>query len=94
MKHVFGIISQALDMCVTYVTILLSLVFDAIVFALPILLIYNFTLISKFSVPELNYLDIVGLVFLIKLMAVLWKSVNVNVPQNNIDYLTEEEQND
>ena len=90
MKHIFGMVTQAIAMGITYITVLLSLVFDAIIFALPILLIYNFTFVMKFSAPELTYIDVVGLVFIIKVLAVLWKSVKVLEPLE--DFIDDKEQ--
>lgn len=98
MKHVFGMITQAVGIAVTYITISLSLVFDAIIFALLILLIYNFTFVDKFGAPELTYVDMVGLTFLIKVVAVLWKSVKVAEPfdefTNNKQQLNEQQLNE
>jgi len=89
MRHVFGMITQALTMAITYVTIL----FDSIIFGLPVLLIYNFTFVTKFGAPVLNYIDITGLVLLIKITAVLWKSVNVQESFDNYKEQLNEQEN-
>jgi len=93
MRHVFGMITQALTMAITYVTILVSILFDSIIFGLPVLLIYNFTFVTKFGAPVLNYIDITGLVLLIKITAVLWKSVNVQESFDNYKEQLNEQEN-
>lgn len=83
MKHVIGMITQTLQMAISYITVGIIVIFDAIIFGYPILLIYNYVLATKFGLPVLNYIEMVGLVFLYKLLAVLWKSVHIDPPLNN-----------
>jgi hypothetical protein len=89
MKHILGILTQLITMIVSYLTVGIVIIFDALIFAYPILLIYNFVLVTNFGTPELNYVDFVGLIFLFKLIAVLWKSVHMDAPLIE-DQLTED----
>ena len=89
MKHILGVLTQLISMIVSYITVGIVIVFDALIFAYPILLIYNFVLVTNFGTPELTYIDFVGLIFLFKLLAVLWKSVHMDAPLTE-DQLTED----
>ena len=90
MTHVFEVLTQFLTMAVTYVTVLIVVAFDSIIFGYPIMWIYNTIIVSKFSTPEFGYIDTVLLIFLFKIIAVLWKSVHMEAPQDNVPMLTEE----
>ena len=80
MKHLVEIITQLFTMVVSYITVIIVVAFDALVFAYPILFIYGFVFVNKFNTPVLGYFDFVGLIFLFKLLAVLWKSVHMDAP--------------
>jgi hypothetical protein len=91
MKHVFGVLTQIITMAISYVTVVIIVAFDSIIFGYPIMWINNTIVVTKFSTPELGYIDTVLLIFLFKLIAVLWKSVHMETEQNNMELLTEEE---
>ena len=84
MKHVMGIFTQLFTMIITYLTVGVVIAFDALIFAYPMLITYDFVLVTKFSTPILTYFDFVGLIFLFKLLAVLWKSVHMDAPVNEL----------
>lgn len=86
MIHIIGIINELLQTIIRYVSIILILVFDAIIFSYPMIIINNNILNNLYNVPELNYLQGVGIIFLYKLFALLWKSVKIE-HENNVVYV-------
>lgn len=82
MPHIIGFLVELISTVFRYLSVYLILLFDAIIFAYPVIFINNWILNSVYSVPELNYFQGVGLIFLFKLIAVLWKNVKiVNEPE-------------
>ena len=77
MKHIFGVLTTLINMVTKYFIILIIFLFDAILFGLPIHWIYNNIVVENFSTPTLQYFDIICLIFLFKIIVLLWKSVNV-----------------
>lgn len=82
MKHILGILIETIRMLFTYLNIALIVIFDAVIFAAPMMLIYNFVFASNFQIPKLGYFEFVGAIIFLKLIAVLWKSVHMEAPND------------
>ena len=83
MKHIINMFFEFITMVVTYLAAILSLLFDGIVFGIFVMLINNYSLARLYSLPEITYVDAVGIVFLIKLVALMVKSINIGGDNNN-----------
>ena len=83
MKHIGELIIQFILMVWNYIAVLLVLLFDALIFGYFLMLINNNILVRLYSIPIINYFDSIGILFLIKLITLMIKSVNVS-GNNNI----------
>ena len=84
MNHIAGILLGLITMISKYFTVVVIFLFDSFIFGYPIQWINNNMIADNFSTPILSYFDVVGLIFLFKLIALLWKSVTVAIEDDNV----------
>lgn len=79
MKNYFiGLLMQFLMICVKYISIMLAIALDAIVFAYPVMLINNNILNKLYTVPFMGYYDGVGIILILKIVFILFNIPNYN----------------
>lgn len=77
MNHILGAFLTLITMVSKYLTVAIIFLFDALVFSYPLMWVNNNVLVENYSIPTLQFLDVVGMIFSFKIITLLWKSVNI-----------------
>lgn len=83
MKYIIQIVFELFKMAIAYISAILIILFDGMLFGGFVMLINNIILVKLYSLPEITYYDGVGILFLIKVIALMIKSITVDNDNNN-----------
>ena len=75
-----NIISELFKIIGKYIVIYLVIIFDALIFAYPIMLINNYILSKIYLLPIIDYIDVVAILVLVKIIGLL---ITINKNSDN-----------